>query len=248
MMLFTFPIRRSAAALAGALALAAAVTVPAEPAADTPELVKAVLERGPEAARARCAYTRTSVDDDGSKSERYDPWGQGPSWTLLSIDGRSPTQEELAHYAGKAEKRADRRHPLAFDLREMVSEDRWELREESEDEATYQFRLRPNEDLDERLVDKVLGTLVVNKERLEPVRITIENTEPAYVAPFVRIASYTQTMRFDHDDNIDGAVLVETETHRRGRALGLKSLRKDKTVHYKDYTCTPGLPMSAGGS
>lgn len=206
----------------------------------TPELVKAMLANAPAAAESRCSYTRTRLDENGeeTKRERYHA-GDGESpWELVRVDGREPGAKDLQRYARDER---DRNHPLAFDLRSMVDPDHWRLRSESDSEAVYEFRLQPNEDLDERLVDKVLGTLVVDKVRQQPVSITIENTEPAYVAPFVRVAEYLQEMDFRWDESVGAAVLTRTETRWRGRALGLKVLEKHKLVQYSDYQCRPEM-------
>lgn len=205
-------------------------------AAEAPLLVKAMLDKAPEAAERRCSYTRTRIEDGNSKRERYDATDPEEPWKLVRVNGREPTAAELRRYARKADDR-DRQHPLDFDLREMVDPDHWEVLSETPTEAVFRFRLRPNEDLDERLVEKVRGTLVVDKERLQPVRITIENTEPAYVAPLVRIADYSQELRFEWDETIGAAVLTERETEVRGRALGLRPLREHKIIRYTEYSC-----------
>jgi hypothetical protein len=205
--------------------------------AQMPPLVAKVLANGVPDAASRCAYTRRSADEDGSKTERYDPAGPAGGWTLLTVDDRAPTEAELRRYAAKQEKREDRRHPLAFDLRTMVDPDGWRLRTETHAEAAFEFLLRPNDELDERVIDKVLGTLVVDRQRLQPVHVRIENVAPAYVAPLVRIARYSQDMRFRWHDELQVAVLAEVETHRRGRALGFRSLHQDRLVRYYDYAC-----------
>lgn len=206
-------------------------------AAQMPALVAGMLDNGLADAEQRCAYTRFTDSDSGTRTERFDPALPGDPWTLLSMDGAPPTPEELQRYARKAEERADRRHPLAFDLRSMVDPEGWQLRAETHAEAVFEFRLRPNEDLGERLVDKVRGTLVVDRQRQQPVHIRIENVEPAYVAPLVRIARYAQDLRFRWEEQLGVSVLANVETHRRGRALGLKSLHQDKQVRYFDYEC-----------
>lgn len=206
-------------------------------AAEMPGLVAAMLANAPMAAESRCGYTRLAIDEDGSKLERFDPSASGDPWTLLAIDDRHPGPRELRRYAEKSEKRADRHHPLAFDLRDMVQARSWTRVSETDDEAVFNFRLRPDEELDESLVDKVLGTLTVDRHRAQPKRIVIEAVGPAFVSPVVRIAAYRQELRFDWNDSVGAAALTERVTHRRGRALGIRSLRKDKRVIYADYAC-----------
>lgn len=228
--------RRSAALsrVAALLALLAAVT-PAV--AETPMPVKRMLDNAPMAAESRCSYTRVRIKEDVTRYERYQAGRTDGAWELVRVNDRPPTERELREYARDDE--PDRRHPLAFDLRTMVDPAHWRLRSETADRAVYEFRLRPNEDLDASLVDKVIGTLVMDRNLGQPVSIVIENTQPAYVAPLVRIAEYRQEMDFQWNAEIGAAVLTRAETRYRGRALGLKVVRKHKLVRYTDYQCAP---------
>jgi hypothetical protein len=85
---------------------------------------------------------------------------------------------------------------------------------------------------------------VVDKARVQPRQIVIENTDPVYAAPFVRVADYRQELLFEWNDNVGAAVLTQADTRWRGRALGLKVLRRHKLVRYLDYACE--APTSAG--
>jgi hypothetical protein len=207
-------------------------------AAPPPEPVSAVLREGLPMAEERCAYTRIRSDADSLKIERYDPSNPAAPWTLLNLDGHEPTPADLRRYVQRAENRSDRHHPLAFDPRALVRPDSWELRSDNGEEVAYQFRLQPFEDLSARLAEKAIGTLVMSKDDGRLLRIRIENTEPAYPAPLVRINEYAQELRFEHDEAIGADVLVQAVTHLRGRALGMKSLRDDRVIRYEDYVCT----------
>jgi len=203
-------------------------------AAAVPQPVAQMLDNAPAAAEDRCSYTRTRIDDE-VRRERYLAGGE-PPWSLLEVDGSPPSAVELRHYARGQEDR-DRRHPLDFDLRSMVDPEHWDLRERGGGEAVYEFRLRPNEDFDEGLVEKVRGTLIMDTRRHQPVQIVIENTKPAYIAPFVRVAEYRQQLDFAWNDGVGAAVLTQIETRVRGRAVGFKVIRRDKLVRYGEYAC-----------
>lgn len=210
--------------------------------AEAPGLVRAMLDNAPTAAEQRCSYTRTRINEDGHvKVERFEAADGDTPWHLVRLEDREPTQGERRRYARDAGDRLDRRHPLAFDLRGMVDPDGWTLRTETDDQAVFGFRLRPNEDLDEHLVEKVAGTLVIDRVRRQPLRITIENTEPAYLGPFVRVAEYTRNMTFQWNQAVGAAVLTRAETAWRGRALGFKMIRDYKLVRYSDYRCRPEM-------
>jgi hypothetical protein len=233
----TQPRFRSLPALCLLAALAHADTAAA---AGTPAQVAAVLTEPLPGAEQRCAYTRTRSDADSLKIERYDPADASGPWSLLNRDGHEPTAAELRRYRATSGNRSDRRHPLAFDPRDMVHPSSWRLQSDGGDEVVWEFRLRPFEELDERMAEKAIGTLALSKSDGRLLRIRIENTAPAFPAPFVRITSYAQELRFARDEAIGADVLVETVMHLRGRATGLKSLAEDRVISYDDYVCGPG--------
>lgn len=230
---------RSFFSLAAVAALTALGLLSHTATADAPAHdVAAILNGALPMAEQRCAYTRVRSDADSLKIERYDPTNPQAPWTLLNLDGRDPTPADLRRYAQRAESRSDRRHPLSFDARDLVQPNSWELRSQNDHEVAYHFRLQPFEELSERLAEKAIGTLVLNKDNGRLLRIRIENTEPAYPAPLVRITAYAQEMRFEYDEAIDADVLVKAVTHLRGRALGVRSLNDDRVIRYEDYLCT----------
>jgi hypothetical protein len=202
-----------------------------------PPEVAALLGNGVQHADQRCAYTRIRSDADSLKIERYDPIDPDSPWTLLNLDGREPTAKDLRRYTQQAEGRSDRQHPLTFDPREMVRPDSWKLHSDTGGERAYRFQLAPFEELTQRLADKAIGTLALDKKDGRLLRIRIENIEPTYVAPLVRINSYAQELRFERDPKLGKDVLVMRVTHMRGRAAGMKQLSDDRVVRYEDYVC-----------
>jgi hypothetical protein len=192
----------------------------------------------PADAPQRCAYTRVSIEDDESEVERFDPARNDAPWTLLEIDGRPPAEAELQRYGGRTENRRDRNHPMDLQVRDMVDPSSWRLRNDDGTLAEFEFRLRPHGELTERLAEKVVGTFIIDKRWQQPVRLRVQSTEAASIAPFVRIDHYAEDLRFRYDDSVGTAVLAERHTERRGRALGVKSLNRNKTFRYEDYACT----------
>ncbi|MFU8816213.1 MAG: hypothetical protein ACNA7W_12760 [Pseudomonadales bacterium] len=227
-------------ALAGLLfQQAAAADAAAAAESEAAAVLEAALEGAPPSAEQRCAYTRIRIGPDSSKAERFDPSDPENPWTLLSLDGREPTAADLRRFSSKD--LDDRIHPLAFDPRDMIREGSWELVSENGVEAVYEFQLQPYEALDERLAEKVIGTLVIDRTEGRLVRIRIENTEPTFVAPLVRITDYAHELRFERDEAVGTDVLVQTITHMRGRAVGVRRLRQDRVIRYEDYVCSDDL-------
>ncbi len=202
---------------------------------DLPPLVRAALGQRPANPEQRCAYTRTRIQDDHSKSERYHPGAETP-WTLEAVNGQPATEAERQHFAREAGEH-DRKHPLDFDLTRMVKPGSWQLLRQNDREAVYRFGLQGTDDIPDRVADKAVGTLVLDKSPPRPVRVEIANTGSAYVAPFVKIKDFSQKLSFSWDKSLDTPVLTEMQTQWQGRAFGLKKLSKHETLRYSDYAC-----------
>ena len=210
-----------------------------------PALVSAALGERPADPEHRCAYTRTRIEDDHSKSERFHPDDSKTPWTLEAVNGRPPTEAERRRFAKDAGEH-DRAHPLGFDLEAMVLPGSWQELRQNDRQAVFQFKLRPTDDIPARVADKAVGTLVVDKSRPQPVRATIENTGSASIAPFVRVNDFSQKLRFHWDEDLHTPVLAEMETRWQGRAFGLKKLGKHETLRYSDYVCRAMNPGQRG--
>ncbi len=212
---------------------------------EMPPLVKSALGEPPADPEQRCAYTRTRIEDDHSKSERYHPGDPKTPWTLEAVNGRAPTDAERQRFARDAGEH-DRAHPLGFDLTSMVQPGSWQELRQNDRQAVFQFKLRSTDDIPARVADKAVGTLVVDKSRPQPVRAAIENTGSASIAPFVRVNDFSQKLRFRWDDDLHTPVLTEMETRWQGRAFGLKKLGKHETLRYSHYVCRDMNPGQRG--
>lgn len=231
--------------LAAMLYLLDSVGVSVVYAAEIPPVVVAMIEKGPQNAVNRCGYVRHRQRDDGSVRERYLPGRKEESpWILLSVDGRAPNVREQRHYLTKREKRSIRRHPLAFDIREIADAGSWSIAVENDREVTVHFELEPTRDFGTRAAQMIRGILVLDRARNQPKRIRIESVGPVYVRPFVRITEYWQEMGFAWDEEVDAATLIEVVTHRRGSAFGIKSMDKNQRTRYGDYDCSSNMDRS----
>jgi hypothetical protein len=202
-----------------------------------PPVVVAMIENGPQNAVSRCGYVRHRQRDDGSVRERYLPGGLETPWILLSVDGRAPSVKEKRRYLAKREKRSTRRHPLAFDIREIADAGSWSVVGEKDGEATFHFKLEPTRDFGVRVAPMIRGILVIDPARNQPKKIRIESVEPVYVKPFVRITEYWKEMGFAWNEEVDAATLIAVVTHQRGSAFGIKSIDKNQRTRYGDYDC-----------
>jgi hypothetical protein len=92
---------------------------PASLAADV-ELAQRALERMSEIELNQWSYQRTLVSEDGTRIDHHDPRRAEPEhWQIVSIDGRSPTAEEIEEY-NEGRETGDRKEAESKGSRDIV--------------------------------------------------------------------------------------------------------------------------------
>lgn len=182
------------------------------------------------------AYTRRTVNSDGSRVERFDPRREpGEQWELLQENGEEPGTERLAEY------REERRESAAEDEAEEEQEDNGDrlvdpatlmLTDETESHWIYSFRPRL-EDFEDQL-DRVEGRLHVPRDASFVERIEIHNTEEIEPAFMVDIHSFTLMLEFEKLAN-GQTVIRRTESDVSGKAFGIKNFDETRRQEWSDY-------------
>ena len=116
--------------------------------------------------RQHWAYTETSVDDDREFVGRFNPsQPAGENWTLLFVDGRTPTQEESLEYAAdKGDEGISSNHDDGRDgVIDIVEPGSLMLLEETADYWLFSFVPVEDED-DEGFFEHVDSTLKIIKD------------------------------------------------------------------------------------
>lgn len=226
--------RRVAPVVLAGLALAAASvrSNQAEPS------LAGILDRYP-VGGVICDYTALrKASDQPSTTERF---VAGRGWTLLSIDDRSPTFEELVEYEtdASAAVRALRSHPDDFSIAGMIVADDAVLASEDAETLTYVFEPRMADLFEDAPPGAALrGTLVIARPEFAPASILIELVESASpdAAP-VRLDEQREWRTFTVDQ-ATGALLVETyEMTSNGRAFFIREVMNSLTVGFSDFNC-----------
>ena len=106
---------------------------------------------------------------------------------------------------------------------------------ETGDRATYDFRMKPEDEDEKEFAAKIRGTLVVSKAR--PFVETMELASTGEISPMmsVKIKEFYTKMSFRHDVEHDAALPLAVQSRIRGRALLVKSLDADVMVTFGDY-------------
>jgi len=151
------------------------------------------------------AFTVTSSGNDGDSVGRFDPrQPEDERWTLLTIDGRAPTHEESAEYAGHnhhfgdGDSDDDDSDDNAID---MVAPGTLRLVEETDDYWLLSFV--PSDDDDEdgddvgrKVLESMQGTVKIIKDGGYLAHIDIHNEKPIRPKFGVKMTKFLMHMSF----------------------------------------------------
>ena len=156
------------------------------------------------------AYTETTSGSDGDYAARYDPrLPEDRRWTLLSVDGRKPTGEEIAEFLqGKAEEFPDEDLDEDYDEDDgndadsMVDPGTLELLEETDDYWLFSFVPTDFDSDDEdaelgrTMLESMSGTVKIAKDGRHLVFIDIHNTKPLRPKTGVKMKEFLTRLEF----------------------------------------------------
>jgi hypothetical protein len=230
------------AALA-ALLLAAAFAASAETADGGYEtLFEEALQSIEWNARERWAFTETASGSDGEFVGRYDPrLPETERWTLVSIDGRAPTEKESREYAER--KRGERHDDEKEDDREvdgMVDPGSLELVEETADYWLLRFVPTDDDDEDEdelgrEVMERMDGTVKIIKDGRYLEYLDIRNTEEIRPKVGVKMKKFMTRMTFG--PAVEGGPIVMKSMDVAIKLNAFLVVRVDETesVRFSDF-------------
>lgn len=213
--------------LAGLLLVSAiGVAQPDDPAALYDDAVAAIewdLEDG-------WAFTELRLSDDRRWAARFDPrLPEAERWTLLTVDGRSPTDDERREFARDKDgyESADNRQRLR-----LVNAETLQLIEDSD--THWRFRFEPQED-EVEFVDNIDATLSIVKDGRYVDVIDLRNHSDIKPGFGTRIATFVMRMEFG-PALADGPVVPKLMQIRvGGRALLFIGFDETEIIEYRDF-------------
>jgi hypothetical protein len=193
---------RSVIAALAALLLIIAEPAHCEPAQDSYEaLFDKALESIDWDFHDDWAFTETESGSDGNFVGRHDPrQPDGERWTLLSIDGREPTAEELRRYADrKRSERSENEDEEDGEIDRMVDPGSLELVEETRDYWLLRFVPTDNggdDDMGRKVLERMNGTVKIIKDGQYLEYIDIRNTKPIRPKAGVKMKKFVTRISF----------------------------------------------------
>ncbi|MDH3863492.1 MAG: hypothetical protein OEV10_05945 [Gammaproteobacteria bacterium] len=224
-----------------ALFLAIALPAGAETAQDGYEaLFEQALESVAWDAHERWAFTEAASGSDGDFVGRYDPrLPEEERWTLLSIGGRDPTEDESRQYAERkrSEQHGDN-HEDDGEIDRMVDPGSLQLVEETADYWLLRFAPTDDDGDDEmgrKVLERMDGTVKIIKDGHYLEYIDIRNTKP--IRPKVGVKMKKFLTRITFGPAVEGGPIVMKSMDVAIKLSAFLLVRVDETesVTFSDF-------------
>lgn len=224
-------------------------------ASGVPPVVEAIYEKYKYGLQG-WAYTQTTVLEDETLVERFDPRNDPAlQWELLLVDGQPPEPDRLEDYRERKEEALQRflerseeeRVKTETFLRGLIEDVEFDLT--AEDDATQVFRLdlpetdRKTEGFSQWLMREICedlqGELVVDPEREELLSIRFWNTEK--ISPVLSVAfneidlSLTMGWHPEHETFLP----VSSRDILKGRKLFIGRIDRQAEITFSDFERVP---------
>ena len=189
--------------------------------------------------RDEWAFTESETEDGVTTVGRYDPrFPRGERWTLLSVDGRQPAEDEMADY------RNDRGDDFSNDDDddsdneiEIIDVNTLELIEETDDYWIFSFSpdIGDDDETARKFMNKVIGTVKIIRDGNYLEYIDMRNEKPIRPAFSVRIARFITRLEFGKAGGSGPIVPLSVDVEIKGRAALVVSIDERESTRYSDY-------------
>lgn len=197
-----------------------------------------VLRRFADSPRFGCGYVKTHMSSHTwPGEERVGKYSARSGWTLLSVDGETPTEEQAEEY---------RKHPFTrsnrllrgIDLAKLLSPQQARLVEETRETLTYESRPGPGQGWEFQYADDMVSRIVIDKRALRPLHLTTTNEESLSYMTGVRIHDYRYDLAFEVDEARGIVLPLREKREAGGRAFLVKRIEFGNSASYADFDCS----------
>ena len=188
------------------------------------------------------AYTETRRNKDGTQVGRFDPSRpEAERWTLVSVDGRAPTDEEIEEFI---EDKEGERGFMSGDeedddeedgVRTMVEPGSLELIEETETYWLLRFVPEADDDDEEKFLEKLNGTVRIDKAGQHLEYIDISTDKPVKPVFGVKIRDFNTRFEFGRALDEGPIVPVAFRLRIKGRAYLAIGFDEAQIVEFSDF-------------
>ena len=202
-------------------------------AGQTPPELETVLKNFRAEGSRGWSFTQTTVSDDRSRVERFDPLGKNfLQWTLLQQDGHAPVEEEIRKYNDHKTRRTS--GETAPNVKDQIAPGTCEVLEETAERGLYRFNLKQG-DKDDSSAQFMRVTFTLHRPTSTIEKVELASTGPFSPVLMVKIQEARTVMMYSLPAGERPTLLKEVAVRVRGRAMWFRSLDQDMTVAYSDY-------------
>ena len=199
-----------------------------------PGFVREALAQFSAEVPARWAYTMTTVRNDVSTAERYDPTKlPGEQWTLLRFNGRPPTAEELGKYQRLRAANPSPATQATFTRADIEPGSLQPVREDAE-RAEFEGGFREESAGADKMLRHLRLRLTVNKRRPHVERFALELREPYMPILGVKMNELAVTMTFTPPAPDRPSLPAVNTSHFAGRIFFIGT-EENLRVSYSDF-------------
>ena len=183
-----------------------------------------------------CSYSQSTTENGLSTIERFVD-GPNAGWSLLTIDGKRPTQSQLNDYVKGIEQRADRTSPIALNVAKLVVSESVTALRNQDGLNEYRFRLHPEKPELTEITKALEGVATVVGSEAEEVRFILTNTRPAAYSRTFKVSTYHREIKLEWQPQWNAFFRTSESTQVEGKLLGLRSVSISTEVRYFDFQC-----------
>ena len=187
------------------------------------------------------AFTETSIHNGITLVKRHDPsLAQNERWSLVSVDGRPPTDEEREEHLRENDQAGDDQPAESGDeeqgeIRAMISPDSLTMLEETASHIVYSFEPAAEDEGEAKMYEQMDATIRVSKDGPFVESLEMRNREPFSAAFGVKVKEFLTVLTFSQVGS-DSVVLPSTvKVRMAGRAFLIKKIDESVEVIYSDY-------------
>jgi len=205
------------------------------------------------------AFTETSTKDDVVLIGHYDPRRpENDRWTLVSVDGLEPQDDEIEDYLEEKERDRRRGRRGGPPDEDVANNEGPERDEEDEDEREYSaivnftslelveetgdhwiFDFKPNtgddDDSDAKFMRDVTGQLKIIKSGHYVATINMHNEKTIKPAVGVKISKFVTTMAFGPATDDGPIVPIAVDVEVKGRAMLVIKFDEVEKTRFSDF-------------
>jgi len=204
-------------------------------AAAVPDYVRAALAKFSPEVPAGWAYTLTTVRNDQDRSTaRFDP-AQPPAerWTLLLLNGRTPTPPEAAQYA-RARAGGNSATPQGTFQKADIEPASLVMLREDADRAEFRCSFRAEATGSDKMLGHLALRLTISKRRPHVEKFALELTAPYSPVLGVKMRELLVQMSFSAPTGTEPSLPSANTSHFIGRIFFFP-LEENLALAYTDY-------------